>query len=94
MAFRILSPHWRRSGQRPRLYRQGYRRQCNRCIDDAQLMHGEESILNGDAGYLRAEKRDDAIVRNKPGKKIRYEINRRPSQIRILSKSGQYKAKT
>ena len=59
----------------------------------AQLMHGEEATVNGDAGYLGAENRDDAIVRNKSGKKIRYEINRRPSQIRKLSKSGQYKAK-
>ena len=59
----------------------------------SELMHGEEETLNGDAGYLGAEKRNDAIVCNKSGKKIRYEINRRPSQIRKLSKSGQYKAK-
>ena len=48
---------------------------------------------DGDSGYLGAEKRKDAKVRNKSGKKIRYEINRRPSQMRKLSKSGQYKAK-
>ena len=59
----------------------------------SELMHGEEETLNGDNGYAGAEKRDDAIVRNKSGKKIRYEINRRPSQIRKLSKSGQHKAK-
>ena len=59
----------------------------------AELMHGEEETLNGDSGYLGAEKRKDAIVRNKSGKKIRYEINRRPSQINKLSKSGQYRAK-
>ena len=35
----------------------------------------------------------NAIVRNNKGKKIRYQINRRPSQIKKLSKSGQYKAK-
>ena len=57
------------------------------------LMHGEEETLNGDSGYLGAEKRNDAKVRNRSGKKIRYEINRRPSQMRKLSKSGQYKAK-
>ena len=33
------------------------------------------------------------MIRNKQGKKIRYKINRRPSQIKKLSKSGQYKAK-
>ena len=59
----------------------------------SELMHGEEEILNGDSGYLGAENRKDAKVRNKSGKKIRYEINRRPSQMRKLSKSGQYKAK-
>ena len=59
----------------------------------SELMHGEEDTLNGDSGYLGAEKREDAKVRNKSGKKIRYEINRRPSQMRKLSKSGQYKAK-
>lgn len=40
-----------------------------------------------------AEKREDAIVRNNKGKKIRYQINRRPSQIKKLSRSGQYKTK-
>ena len=59
----------------------------------SELMHGEEETLNGDSGYLGAEKREDAKVRNKSGKKIRYEINRRSSQMRKLSKSGQYKAK-
>ena len=59
----------------------------------AELLHGEEETVNGDSGYVGAEKREDAVVRNKAGKKIRYRINRRPSQIRKLSKSGQYKAK-
>ena len=58
-----------------------------------ELLHGEEETVNGDSGYVGAEKREDAIVRNKKGKKIRYQINRRPSQIKKLSKSGQYKAK-
>ena len=43
--------------------------------------------------YLGATKRPDAIVRNKKGKKIKYKINRRPSQIKNLSKSGQYYTK-
>ena len=59
----------------------------------SKLLHGEEETVNGDSGYVGAEKREDAVVRNKAGKKIRYKINRRPSQIRKLSKSGQYKAK-
>ena len=59
----------------------------------SKLLHGEEETVNGDSGYVGAEKRKDAVVRNKAGKKIRYRINRRPSQIQKLSKSGQYKAK-
>ena len=59
----------------------------------SELLHGEEETVNGDSGYIGAEKREDAIVKNKAGKKIRYNINRRPSQLRKLSKSGQYKAK-
>lgn len=61
--------------------------------ETANLLHGEEETCHADAGYLGAEKRDDAVVRNKAGRKIKYEIMRRPSQIRKLSKSGQYKAK-
>ena len=60
----------------------------------SELMHGEEETLNGDSGYLGAEKRKEAKVRNKSGKKIRYEINRRPSQMRKLNKSGQYQSFT
>jgi len=47
-----------------------------------ELLHGEEETVNGDSGYVGAEKREDAIVRNNKGKKIRYQINRRPSQIK------------
>ena len=59
----------------------------------SKLLHGEEETVHGDSGYIGAEKREDAIVRNKQGKKIRYQINRRPNQIKKLSQSGQYKAK-
>lgn len=59
----------------------------------ADLMHGEEDTLHGDSGYIGAEKRPEAIIRNKQGKKIKYIICRRPSSIRKLSKSGQYKAR-
>lgn len=58
----------------------------------AELLQGEETV-NGESGYMGAEKREDAVVRNKAGKKIQYRINRRPSQIRKLSRSGQYKAR-
>ena len=61
--------------------------------ETANLLHGEEETCHGDAGYTGAGKRDNALIRNKSGKKIRYEIMRRPSQIKKLSKSGQYKAR-
>ena len=61
--------------------------------ETANLLHGEEETCHGDAGYIGAEKRDDAIVRNNSGKKIKYKIMRRSGQIRKLSKSGQYQAK-
>ena len=57
------------------------------------LLTGEESYVYGDSGYLGADKRENAIVRNQSGKKIRYKINRRPSQISKLSKNVQYWAK-
>ena len=55
----------------------------------SKLLTGEEGIVYGDSGYPGAEKRDDAITRNESGGKI----NRRPSQMKKLSKSGQYAAK-
>jgi IS5 family transposase len=56
-------------------------------------MHGEEETLHGDSGYIGAQKRPEAIVRNKKRKKIKCIICRKPSTIKKLSKSGQYKAK-
>ena len=57
------------------------------------LLTGEEEVVYGDSGYLGAEKREGAILINKQGKKIRYKINRRPSQIknRSLWSQGQLK---
>lgn len=46
----------------------------------AELLTGEEDTVHGDSGYLGAEKRPEAITYNKAGKRIRYKINRRPSQ--------------
>lgn len=51
----------------------------------AELVSGEEDTVHGDSGYLGAEKREEAILRNRNGKKIRYKINRRPSQAKNLS---------
>ena len=48
----------------------------------SKLLHGEEETAHGDSGYIGAEKRDDAILVNKNGKKIKYNINRRPSQYK------------
>ena len=59
----------------------------------ADLMYGEEETLHGDSGYLGSDKKENAITKNKDGKKIKYIINRRSSSIRKLSKSGQYRAK-
>lgn len=58
-----------------------------------KLLTGEEETVHGDSGYLGAEKREDALLRNKQGKKIKYQLNRRPTQIKKLSKSGQSYAK-
>ena len=61
--------------------------------ETSKILTGEEESVYGDSGYLGAGKRDDAIIRNKAGCKIKYRINRRPSQVKKLSKSGQYAAK-
>ena len=58
-----------------------------------ELLTGEEEVVYGDSGYLGAEKREGAVLKNKQGRKIRYKINRRPSQIknRSLWSQGQLK---
>lgn len=59
----------------------------------SNLMHGEEETLHGDSGYIGAKKRPEAIRKNKKGKNIKYQICRKPSTIKKLSKNGQYAAK-
>ncbi len=54
-----------------------------------KLLHGEEETVNGDSGYIGAEKRENALTRNKNGKKIKYQINRRPSQSKRKSARSQ-----
>ena len=58
-----------------------------------KLLTGEEETVHGDSGYLGAEKREDAVVRNRQGKKIRYKTNRRPSQSRNKSARSQAQIK-
>ena len=59
----------------------------------SQLLTGEETTVYGDSGYLGAEKREEAIIRNKQGKKIRYKVNRRPSQFKNRSVRSQAQIK-
>ena len=47
-----------------------------------ELLTGCEETVNGDSGYLGAEKRVNAVIKNDKGKRIRYCINRRPSQYK------------
>lgn len=47
-----------------------------------KLLTGEEENVYGDSGYLGADKREYAVKKNRQGKRIRYKLNRRPSQIR------------
>lgn len=58
-----------------------------------KLINGEESAVYGDSGYIGAEKREDAVIRNQAGRKIKYKINRRPSQSkkRSVRSQGQIK---
>ena len=59
----------------------------------SKLLTGEEEVVYGDSGYLGAEKREDAVTKNKQGKKIRYKVNRRPSQDKKNSKRSQAQMK-
>ena len=59
----------------------------------SQLLTGEETAVYGDSGYLGAEKREEAIIRNKQGRKIRYKVNRRPSQRKNRSVRSQAQIK-
>lgn len=59
----------------------------------SKLLTGEETVVYGDSGYLGADKREDAVKKNKNGKRIRYKINLRPSQIakKSIRSQGQLK---
>ena len=45
-----------------------------------EFLTGEEEVVYCDSGYIGAEKRKDAVVKNKQDKKIRYKTNRREFQ--------------
>ena len=59
----------------------------------SKLLTGEEEVVYGDSGYLGAEKRKDAVTKNRQGKKIKYKINRRPSQYRNNSRCSKSQIK-
>ena len=50
-----------------------------------ELLQGTEEDVYGDSGYLGAEKKDDTVLVNNEGKPIRYQINKRPSQLKKAS---------
>ena len=51
----------------------------------SKLLYGDEASVYGDSGYLGVQKREDATTHNRHGKRIRYKINRRPSQYKNKS---------
>ena len=63
------------------------------CTDITDLLTGEEEQVYGDSGYLGSEKRPEARKKNTAGKKIRYKINRRPSQSKNNSARSQAQIK-
>ena len=59
----------------------------------AELLTGEEQLVYRDSGYLGAEKRTEAVTRNKYSKRIHYKINRRPSQSKHSSNRSRARIK-
>ena len=59
----------------------------------AEMLSGKEKTVYGDSGYLEIEKRPEAILKNKKGKKIKYKINQRPFTIQKLPENEQSKTK-
>lgn len=59
----------------------------------SELPTGEEEEVYGDSGYLGAEKRPEALKKNKAGKSVHYKINRRPSQSKNKSARSQAQIK-
>ena len=59
----------------------------------SELLTGEEEEVYGDSGYLGAEKRPEALKKNKAGKSVHYKINCRPSQSKNKSARSQAQIK-
>ena len=59
----------------------------------SKLLTGAEEVIYGDSGYLGAEKRDDAVIKNQQGKKVRYQVHRRSSQYKKNSGRSQAQIK-
>ena len=59
----------------------------------SELLTGEEEEVYGDSGYLGAEKRPEALKKNKAGKSVHYKISRRPSQSKNKSARSQAQIK-
>lgn len=59
----------------------------------SELLTGDEEEVYGDSGYLGAEKRPEALKKNKAGKSVPYKINRRPSpKVRITPHAPKHKS--
>ncbi len=50
-----------------------------------KLLTGEEEVVYGDSGYLGSDSRENSVKKNSNGKKIKYKINKRPSQSKNKS---------
>ena len=59
----------------------------------SELLTGDEEEVYGDSGYLGAEKRPEALKKNKAGKSVHYKINRRPNQSKNNSARSQAQIK-
>ena len=59
----------------------------------SELLTGDEEEVYGDSGYPGAEKRPEALKKNKAGKSVHYKINRRPSQSKNNSARSQAQIK-
>ena len=59
----------------------------------SELLTGDEKEVYGDSGYLGAEKRPEALKKNKAGKSVHYKINRRPNQSKNNSARSQAQIK-
>ena len=55
----------------------------------SKLLTGEEESVYGDSGYLGMDKREDALQCNRNGRRIDYQIKRRPTQIARMSPGEQ-----